>query len=114
MRGLDSFINTIRDEELRRALKSWLDISRWLVTLYIILLAAATIFYINNSMDVDAALIESRNLSKEIEEIKSKNKELISIVTQLKSADRIIPYVEKNLGMISAEKPPEIIEIEDE
>lgn len=114
MRSLDSFINTIRDDELRRTLRNWVDIDRWFITFYLILLASATIFYINNSMDVDEALIESRKLSKAVEEIESKNKELISRVTQLQSADRIIAIAEKDLGMISAETPPVIIEIQDE
>ena len=82
---------------------------RWLILLIVVLGALLTIFYVYNVQSVNDMLSDIRQEEKELRRLKIENERLVSELTELRSADRIIPIAKNKLDMIDPEKPPVII-----
>lgn len=88
----------------------WLKDHRWLVLVFIIVAAAASVVFVSNVRNINGLLVENRALEKAANELRDRNKRLQSQIIHLQSADRIIKYASEELDMIAPDVAPQIIE----
>lgn len=95
--------------------KNWFNLNRWVVILYLSVIATAAVLYVGNVNDTTELLSEIRKLEREIDDLENKRKIIDSKVKRLQSPERIIKIATENLNMkLSDEAPLYIEEIEDE
>ncbi len=105
--SLAAFFN---DNEILLSLGQWFGFNRWAVSVYLILVALATIFHISNVIAVNNLMAEIQNANREYEKLYYQNKNLSGIIIGLQSPDRILPIAKSKLGLTDPETPHEIIE----
>lgn len=89
--------------------KNWFDLNRWVVFLYLIIISAAAILYVNNVQVTTELLKEIRQLDREKEKLINNNKLLKAKINSLESPNRIIPIAKNKLNMKVAEQAPQTI-----
>lgn len=89
--------------------KKWLKANRWRIFGWLALSSAATVFYVSNVFAVNNLLKDNQIYRKEIEALRNSNDLLNSRAAALQSAERIMTIAETKLGMVKADRAPEII-----
>lgn len=105
---IDRSLQEDLNKELR-GFKKWLKANRWRLFLWLALCAASTVLYVYNVFAVNNLLRDIHVYSKEYEMLRNSNDLLISRAVSLQSAERIMHIAETNLGMVKADRAPEII-----
>ena len=90
--------------------KNWLNLNRWVIVLYLIVIAAAGVFYVGNVNDTTQLLSEIRGLEKKIDDLNNKRKIADGRVKRLQSPERIIRIAEEKLNMSLSDEAPLVIE----
>ncbi len=88
----------------------WVRDNRWLVLVFIIVAAASSLLFVSNVRNINALLIENRELEKEVSVLRDMNKRLQSETIYLQSADRIIKFATEELDMVPPDVAPEVID----
>jgi cell division protein FtsL len=95
--------------------RNWFNLNRWVIILYLGVVATAAVLYVGNVNDTTELLSEIRKLERSIENLENKRKIIDSKVKILQSPERIIKIATENLNMkLSDEAPLYIEEITDE
>lgn len=90
--------------------KSWLNLNRWVIVLYLIIIATAGVLYVGNVNDTTDLLKEIRNLERKIDDLENKRKMTDSRVKRLQSPERIIQIATEKLNMTLSDEAPLFIE----
>ncbi len=90
--------------------KSWLNLNRWVIVLYLVIIAAAGVLYVGNVNDTTELLREIRTLERKIDDLENKRKMADSRVKRLQSPERIIRIATENLNMTLSDEAPYFIE----
>lgn len=104
-------INAENKPDPVRQSETFLGLNRFRLFVIIIIGAASTIFYVNNVLQINSLLKDNQQLTKQYKNLRNGNEILRAKLNDLESADRIIGIATKELGMVKAEKPPEVISI---
>ena len=94
------------EREVPKGFHIW---SRWKIFSIVFVAAVLTVVYVNNVLRIDALLEQTQSLKKNCDLLKNNNELLRARLNQLQSADRIIPIARDELGMIKADKAPEML-----
>ncbi|MFA7326703.1 MAG: septum formation initiator family protein [Candidatus Kapaibacterium sp.] len=90
--------------------KSWLNLNRWVIVLYLVIIATAGVLYVGNVNDTTDLLREIRTLERKIDDLENKRKMTDSRVKRLQSPERIIKIATENLNMTLSDEAPLFIE----
>ncbi|TNE36169.1 hypothetical protein EP342_00765 [bacterium] len=90
--------------------RNWLNLNRWVVVLYLIIMATAAVLYVGNVNDTTQLLKEIRALEHKIEDLENKRKIIDSKVKGLQSPERIIQIGTDKLNMKLSDEAPLFIE----
>jgi len=96
--------------QISQFFRNWLNLNRWVIVLYLIIIAAAGVLYVGNVNDTTALLREIRNLERKIDDLENKRKMTDSKVKRLQSPERIIRIATENLNMTLSDEAPLFIE----
>lgn len=96
--------------KLSSQISEWIRDNRWLVLVFIIVAATSSLVFVSNVRNINALLIENRELEKEASVLQDKNKRLQSETIHLQSADRIIKFATEKLDMVPPDVAPEVID----
>ena len=88
-------------------------VNRWKLFGLLLLSSTLMLLYVSNVLYVDSQLEEMQSMKKIYNSMKNGNELLKTEIIKLESADRIIPYAEKELGMLKPDKPPKVLQFED-
>lgn len=90
--------------------KHWLDLNRWVVVLYLVVIATAGVLYVGNVNDTTELLKNIRKLEHKIEDLENRKKIINSRVKRLQAPDRIITIGLEKLNMQLSDKAPLFLE----
>lgn len=90
--------------------KSWLNLNRWVIVLYLVIIATAGVLYVGNVNDTTDLLREIRTLERKIDDLENKRKMTDSRVKRLQSPERIIQIATEKLNMTLSDEAPLFIE----
>lgn len=90
--------------------RNWFNLNRWVIVLYLIVIAAAGVLYVGNVNDTTDLLREIRTLERKIDDLENKRKMADSRVKRLQSPERIIKIATENLNMTLSDEAPLYIE----
>ena len=94
------------NSKTREFLKNWLNLNRWAIFLFIILISLSAILYVKNVRALTNQLKEIRQLEKMEKSLSNGNKIINSRIKQLESPERIIKIAEEKLNMEISLKAP--------
>jgi len=94
--------------------KNWLNLNRWVIILYLMIIAAAAVLYVGNVNDTTELLTEIRSYERGIDDLGNKKKMAEAKLKRLQSPDRIIKIAEEKLNMKLADEAPIILEVNEE
>lgn len=97
--------------EVSNFVKSWLNLNRWVVILYLMIIAAAAVIYVGNVNDTTLLLTEIRSYERGIDDLENEKKMAQSKLKRLQSPDRIIKIATEKLNMQLSEEAPIILEV---
>lgn len=86
--------------------KVWLNLNRWGIFLYLIIIAASFAFFVYNVRKVNSLLSDISTLNKEKIELSGKNKILQVKIVALQSPERIDKIAVEQLGFIKTTEAP--------
>ncbi|MBI5324998.1 MAG: hypothetical protein HZB41_06985 [Ignavibacteriae bacterium] len=89
-------------------------ISRWKLFGLILFSAILMVLYVSNVLYVDSQLEEMQAMKKIYNSYRNGNELLKTEIIKLESADRIIPYAENVLGMLKPDKPPKVLQSDEQ
>lgn len=101
-----SLKEAFRDSELYIFFKVWLNINRWGLFIYIILVSFCIVFFVSNVRVVTKLLDDIVKLNKYKNEINSKNKILEVKLVEMQSPERINKIAIEQLGFEKATEAP--------
>jgi cell division protein FtsL len=90
--------------------RSWLNLNRWVIVLYLVIIATAGVLYVGNVNDTTQLLSEIRTLERKIDDLENKRKMADSRVKRLQSPERIIQIATEKLNMTLSNEAPLFIE----
>lgn len=90
--------------------RHWLNLNRWVVVLYLMIIATAGVLYVGNVNDTTQLLKEIRALEHRIDDLENKRKIIDSKVKGLQSPERIIQIGTDKLNMKLSDEAPLFIE----
>ena len=88
-------------------------VNRWKLFGLLLLSSTLMLLYVSNVLYVDAQLEEMQSMKKIYKSVKNGNELLKTEIIKLESADRIIPYAEKELGMLKPDRQPRVLQFND-
>lgn len=91
-------------------LRNWLNLNRWVIVLYLVVVATAGVLYVGNVNDTTELLKEIRTLERKIDDLENRRKMADSRVKRLQSPERIIKIATENLNMTLSDDAPLFIE----
>lgn len=108
-----SFISKIKDFfkslELSNILVEFVRIHRWTIFILIFLISIWFILLVSNVRNINAVLVDIRNLEKQSKELQNINERYMYEIVKLQSAERIIKIAEEQLNMEQSPKAPDIL-----
>lgn len=99
----------INDELGNVSIFDWILSHRFMLLLILALISIFLILLVINVRNVNELLAERRELQKKIKILKDNNSRIHSHIIELQSAERIIPFAEKNLNMYLPQDAPKIL-----
>ncbi len=90
--------------------RNWFNLNRWVIVLYLMIIAAAGVLYVGNVNDTTDLLREIRTLERRIDDLENKRKMADSRVKRLQSPERIIQIATEKLNMTLSDEAPLYIE----
>lgn len=96
--------------QIAQFINNWFNLNRWVIVLYLIVVAAAGVLYVGNVNDTTDLLREIRTLERKIDDLENKRKMADSRVKRLQSPERIIRIATENLNMTLSDEAPLYIE----
>jgi len=96
--------------KLSSQIAEWIRDNRWMVLVFIIVAAASSVVFVSNVRNINALLIENRDLEKQANVLRDRNKRLQSETIHLQSPERIINFATEKLDMVAPDVAPEIID----
>lgn len=94
--------------------KNWLNLNRWIVVLYLVVIATSGVLYVGNVNDTTILLTEIRKLEKNIDNLENRRKIIDSKVKRLQSPERIIRIATESLNMKLSDEAPLYIDAYEE
>lgn len=108
-----SFISKIKDFfkslELSNILVEFVRVHRWTIFILIFLISIWFILLVSNVRNINAVLVDIRNLEKQSKELQNVNERYMYEIVKLQSAERIIKIAEEQLNMEQSPKAPDIL-----
>lgn len=96
----------LANSKTKEFLKNWLNLNRWAIFLFIILISLSAILYVKNVRALTNQLKEIRQLERMEKSLSNGNKIINSRIKQLESPERIIKIAEEKLNMEISLKAP--------
>lgn len=94
--------------------KNWLNLNRWIVVLYLVVIATSGVLYVGNVNDTTILLTRIRRLEKNIDNLENRRKIIDSKVKRLQSPERIIRIATESLNMKLSDEAPLYIDAYEE
>lgn len=107
--NIEKLTNKFDKSQISDFFKNWLNLNRWVVFLYLIIISAAAILYVSNVQVTTSLLKDIREMERVKEKLVNNNKLLNSKIKKLESPERIIPIAKNKLNMKIADKAPQTI-----
>ncbi|MCX6147176.1 MAG: hypothetical protein NTW25_07995 [Candidatus Kapabacteria bacterium] len=94
------------ETELAEFGRKWLNLNRWTIFSFVLVISLATVFYVNNVVKVSYLMKKVQTLKKVKQESINLNKIYEAELIKLQSAERITFIAETKLMMTKASKAP--------
>jgi cell division protein FtsL len=85
-------------------------LNRWSIFALVFVSAASTVLYVSNVIAVKKLLVETEDLKRKIDSLRTVNESLRTETYRLQSSERITRVATENLGLIPPPKAPTVLE----
>ncbi len=85
-------------------------LNRWSIFALVFVSAASTVLYVSNVIAVKKLLVETEDLNRKIDSLRTVNESLRTETYRLQSSERITRVATERLGLIPPPKAPTVLE----